>query len=111
MLSPDITATEKQCIRALASLYAKGEIEVHEPFAALFNEGFHPPNEGFWALMKMMQGCGVLDKLTSDHQTGAVHYFVISHRAILAERELNRLEAQAKQPRDIVEDIKESARS
>lgn len=111
MLDPHLTDQEKQCLRILSKLFSEGKDSVSNPRQALAEEGLRLEYQEFRVVMERMDGIGALrTKQSALAPEGQFILITISPKAVQLRRELERLDAQPSEPRDIVAEIKDTAK-
>lgn len=110
MIEPNITDQEKKCLRFLARLASEGKHSVRIPLEDFKKEGIEVDQQSLNALLRMMKRYGAIEEIQSTNPLES-RGFSVSADAVQLVRELDDIEKKANDPGDIVEQIKDAARS
>jgi hypothetical protein len=108
LMSDSITEREKACIRHFAKLFENGERLWVTTWHDFSLDGAKLKENEFRALMSMMTGIGVIDRIGYGNDDRVSFY--LTHVAVQKARELEKLELESIEPEDLVEKIQNAAR-
>jgi hypothetical protein len=105
-----INEQEKKCIQSLAGMFTEGDSYLMEPRGALKEKGIDVDEAAFLAMMGMMAQYGVIDNVEHADEL-PFSSCTITAKSVQVSRQIEHQEKQAKEPEDIVEQLKQTAKS
>jgi hypothetical protein len=109
VIDPNISETEKLCIRILAKLFEEGETFLQAPLGMLQERGLKVESSEYDSLMRMMETYGAIRDPINTFE-GGFWGFTITPNSVLIAREIDELERKAKEPEDIVGQVNQQVR-
>ena len=108
MGDPKPTDREKQCVHLLASLFRSGKREIYNPREQILFDGVKLEQTEFEMVMATMEAWGVISNVA--HKPPPYSFISITAKSTNKAREFDAFEQAEKEPKDIVEQITQSAR-
>jgi len=118
VIDPNLSAHEQQCIRILAKLFGEGHTNLGSDMIKTLREaGLELPDDAAYNVMlRVMAELGATEKEESAFAKAGGPFagyrqLRISASVLSMARELDQLDAEAKEPRDIVAEIKKKSQT
>lgn len=102
---------EKKCVRILAKVFLDGKLDIYKPLALFQSEGLNVDEKTYEVLMRVMETIGAIGEKPLHAYNEPYYHIQVSAKAVSIARELDELDAMAKEPEDIVEKLTQTAKS